>query len=84
MKERVDPSDARREPGQLKTGGARCFEHGSGAPQMKHLVCGVSRVKGQGPGFYLFPGEQGWYRASRAPRSEGRFLYQAMEVVNYV
>ena len=49
MKERVSESDVRREPGQLKTGGEGFTEHGSGAPRVKALARGVSRVKGQGP-----------------------------------
>ena len=73
MKERVGESDVRREPGQLKTGGEGFTEHGSGAPRVRatqRAAYPALRVKAR-----IDSGEQGWYRASSAPREiEGRFL----------
>ena len=46
MKEKVAISGTvRREPGQLKTGGAGTFEHGSGAPHAKCSLRRIIRVK---------------------------------------
>ena len=67
-------SNVQREPGQLKTGGARFPEHGSRAPLAICSLRRVSRVKGfkaRSTGM----GEQGWYRAYCAPSiRKGRFL----------